>query len=50
MSVADLDRGGGRAPRAPPLDLLLDVKAYLHFFMSKVYLCCSNSINILSMH
>ena len=42
MSVADLDRGGG-----PPLDLPLDVKAYLHFFMSKVYLCCSNSINIL---
>ena len=26
---------------------LVDVKAYLHFFMSRVYLCCSNLINIL---
>ena len=26
---------------------LVDVKAYLHFFMSRVYLCCSNSIHIL---
>ena len=25
---------------------LVDVKAYLHFFMSRVYLCCSNSIKI----
>ena len=23
---------------------LVDVKAYLHFLMSRVYLCCSNSI------
>ena len=40
-------RGGGLASRAPLLDPPLDVKAYLHFFMSKVYLYCSNSINIL---
>ena len=44
MLVADLDQGGGRNR---PLDLPQDVKAYLHFFMSKVYLRCSNSINIL---
>ena len=31
---------GARAPRAHPLDPLLDGKAYLHFFMRTVYLCC----------